>query len=111
MRLQSSEQLRLPGRITGVGAHFLEVVTGAEAASCGRQDDGADLRILPQRIELGLQCRDHRQRQRVVALAAVQGDGRDATVARLGDERRFAGGRGYGTHANASGSSLAHECP
>jgi hypothetical protein len=90
----------LPRQIAGAGAHLLEVVSGAKAASLSSQDDDADRAIGRNRVELGLERGDHRQRQRIESRAAIERERRDATGAR--DKHQRLGGRqgGVDTHRN-----------
>ncbi len=69
--LHAGKQLLLPGQI-GVRAQLVQIVTGAEALAFGGQHDAADRGLGGDAFQFVLQRRDHRARQRVVALAAIE---------------------------------------
>jgi hypothetical protein len=66
------EQPARPGLVAGVGAHFLEIVAGAETSPLGGQYDRANIRIDRNRRQLGEERGDHLRRERVEALGAVE---------------------------------------
>ena len=56
---------------------FLEVVPGRERGSVGREHDRMDARLARKAIEFLLQRRQHRLRQAVAGLGAVESENRD----------------------------------
>jgi len=67
---------QLLGRLAALG-HLAQVMAGAERLSCAAQDHHADRRVPGKPVELGLQCRQHRIRQRVQPRRGVHRQGGD----------------------------------
>ena len=77
-----------------MGAHFLQIVAGAEPPARAGQDDDTNRFVAGSRVELSLKRGDHVRGQRIEAVAAVERERQHAVVRRSHDQR--IGGGGFG---------------
>ena len=61
-------------------AQFLQIVSCAETLACSSDDDGTHRAVGGDAIELRLERADHVARQGIEALAAIEGERRNAAV-------------------------------
>ena len=97
-RLAAPLEKRLLPRLVGMRAHLAQVVTGTEVLASAGEHDHARRRVLGEPVELGLQRREHRGRERVHAIAAVERQRRHAVLVLAQHVGRFDFGLGWSVH-------------
>src|SRR5438034_4049635 len=92
---------RLLPDLVGMRAHLAKIVPRAKVLARARQHDHASRRIPDETVELGLQRRKHRGRERVHAITAVERQRRHAVLVLAQDVGCFQFGFGWSVHASS----------